>query len=230
MNISLTLSKQLMQNGNFDFDEEYLDQELENILNHPAPAYTELSYWNSRYENTLKDGSFEWFLPFQQIKPMLSKYITSSGIALNVGCGNSEMSADLLSTSINKVISIDFSDVVITQMRAKYQSEKRLEWVTMNCEKMVRFQSKMFDYVFEKGTLDTLLCSETSVKVVESTLKEIARVMKPNGLFFSISYGIPSTRKQFFDSQTFTLVDTLPVEKAPLPAHYVYVMKINDKV
>ncbi|KAH0790006.1 Menaquinone biosynthesis methyltransferase [Histomonas meleagridis] len=210
------------------FEEENLDQELENILNHPAPAYGEMSYWNSRYEKT-KGEVFEWFQPWTELRIYVQKYLGNGGVALNIGCGNSKMSADLLSSLITKVISIDFSDVVINQMKQKYQDEKRLEWQTSSCTQM-KFQSNTFEYVFDKGTIDTLLCADNSIKQIDNSLKEIARVLKPGGYLISVSYGLPSTRKHFFNNPSLglNLIDSITVEKPPFPNHYIYVIKKND--
>ena len=208
------------------FDDENLDQELENILNHPAPAYNEKNFWNNRYEK--ETDPFEWYQPWGKFKASISQYVTGNGQALVLGCGNSQMSSDLLSDGFEKVVSIDFSDVVISQMKKKYQNETKLEWETGDIAKM-KFPSNSFDYVFDKATIDTLICGDNSNKVVGALLKEIARVMKPGGTFILISYGTPSTRKRFFESTQngLNIIDTVKVEKQGVTGtfHYVYIIK-----
>jgi ubiquinone/menaquinone biosynthesis C-methylase UbiE len=208
--------------------EEGLDQELENILNHPAPAYGEIDYWNNRYHERPGE-QFEWFQPWGDLKSNLSKYLpVSRGSALVVGCGNSAMSIDLL-PSYNRVFSIDISDEVINQMKEKYRTEGRLEWATMDCTKM-SYPNNFFDAVIDKGTLDTLMCYDNSSQITERTVKEIARVLKPNGFFFLISYGIPKTRKKYFDKVNgFSILETISVEKPGFTtSHFIYVMKLTD--
>ena len=208
------------------FEDEALDQELENILNHPAPAYNEKSYWNSRYEKETE--SFEWYNSWVKLKEHVAQHINGSGTALNLGCGNSNMTSELLLNGFDKVVGIDFSEVVIGQMRKKYQLEQKLEWETGDITKM-KFPNNHFDFVFDKATLDTLVCGDNSNKVIVSLLKEIARVMKPGGTFILISYGSPTTRKRFFEgTQTgLTLVEFVKVAKQEVSGafHYIYVIK-----
>lgn len=208
------------------FEDESLDQELENILNHPAPAYSEKTYWNSRYEKDTE--TFEWYQSWVKLRDHVTQYINGSGIALNLGCGNSNMTSELLLSGFDKVIGIDFSETLIAQMRKKYQLEQKVEYEIGDITKM-RFPTNHFDYVFDKATFDTLICGDNSNKVVTSLLKEIARVMKPGGTFILISYGNPTTRKRFFEgTQTgLSLVDTIKIEKQGVSGafHYIYVIK-----
>jgi hypothetical protein len=68
--------------------EEGIDRELENILNHPAPAYGEVEYWNSRYRSQ-KGEVFEWFQSWSVLRPYIAKRIPTRGTALVIGCGTS---------------------------------------------------------------------------------------------------------------------------------------------
>lgn len=208
------------------FDDETLDQELENILNHPAPQYGDKSYWNSRYEKSSEP--FEWYQSWSRIKMVLVGKVNFQGVALNLGCGNSTLSADLLHENFSLIKNIDFSDVVINQMKSKYASDKRLEWDVGDVQKM-KYKKEEFDFIFDKATLDTLICGDNSNKSVNSVLLEISRLLKPNGTFIFISYGTPNTRKRFFENNNIglTIVETVTIEKpgAPGTHHYIYIIK-----
>ena len=207
--------------------EEGLDQELENVLNHPAPAYNEFEYWNNRYRSR-KGETFEWLQPWPAIHAKIEQYIVSKPSALVIGCGNSRMSSQVLK-HVAKVTSIDVSDIVIAQMRDKYAYEPRLEWQTMNCTKLA-FANNSFDYVFDKGTIDTLMSSDSWEKLVDATMREVARVLRPGGRFIVVSYGVPNTREKFFErGNGLTLEDTVEIEKPGIQTtHYVYIVKQND--
>jgi SAM-dependent methyltransferase len=114
--------------------EEGIDQELENILNHPAPAYGETDYWINRYKLD-PDTQFEWFQPWSAIAPAISKYLTARTSALVIGCGTSTMSADLLPL-FQRIVSIDIVDTAIGYMKERYKSEGKLEWQVMDCTKL----------------------------------------------------------------------------------------------
>ena len=68
-----------------------------------------------------------------------------------------------------------------------------MEYVEMNVLDM-NFDSQIFDIVIDKGTIDSILCSEGSSQNALQCVKEINRVLKNNGLFFCVSYGIPDYR------------------------------------
>lgn len=212
-----------------DFEiEEGLDQELENILNHPAPAYGEIDYWNQRYR-TQKGEQFEWLQSWQAFLPLVEKKISQPrATALVIGCGNSRMSSDLLN-SVGRVVSTDISESAISEMKERYSSEARLEWHTMDCARM-GFANNSFDFVFDKGTIDTLMCSDNGAKLVDATVREAFRVLKPGGLFIVVSFGVPQTRKKYFEKLSgFTVEDALEVTKdGQKTNHYVYVVKKSD--
>ena len=199
-----------------------IDQELENILNHPAPAYGEQKYWNDRYENDSEQ--FEWFLPWSQIRPNLDINFKPNSNALVVGCGSSSMSYDLLQDVIS-VVSIDFSDVIINKMKEKYQSCPGLEWKIADCLSLP-FQANTFNYIFDKATIDTMRCDEKGSKSVNTALKEIHRVLKPGGIFVVITYGIESTRNKDFEAAGFNVSKCLTITGSP--SHYIYVCTKAD--
>ena len=209
--------------------EEGLDQELRNILNNIAPPYGETQYWNDRYRSQTGE-SFEWIQPWPAIYSRIEHRIApQKPTGLVIGCGNSKMSFELLRI-VGKVHSIDISSVVINEMKERYSGEPRLEWQRMDCTKM-NFPNNSFDYVFDKGTIDTLVSyDDDETKRVEATVKEVARVLRPGGYFVVVSFGIPETRKRYFDKvHGFSLEDTIAIEKPESKGkHFVYISKLAD--
>lgn len=58
------------------------------------------------------------------------------------------------------------------------------------------FPDESFNSVVDKGTLDSVLCGEGSTANVAKMCMEISRVLKPNGVYFICSYGVPDNRLQ----------------------------------
>lgn len=58
------------------------------------------------------------------------------------------------------------------------------------------FPDESFNTVIDKGTLDSVLCGEGSTANVAKMCMEISRVLKPNGVYFICSYGVPDNRLQ----------------------------------
>lgn len=68
-------------------------------------------------------------------------------------------------------------------------------WQTMNvCA--LDYPDESFNAVVDKGTLDSVLCGEGSTANVAKMCMEVSRVLKPNGVYFICSYGVPDNRLQ----------------------------------
>lgn len=157
--------------------------------------YGSAEYWEDRY--TICPQTFDWYQKWDAIYRELYQIFTGDELVLNIGCGNSEMSADMQETAFKTVVSIDISGVVIDQMIAKYKDNEDLLWFEMDCTKLT-FEDEFFDVVFDKGTFDAILCGEKAIKNIYLSMGEIWRVLKYGGLFIEITYGEPSQRLGLF--------------------------------
>ncbi len=104
-----------------------------------------------------------------------------------VGCGNSPMSADMHSDGFTSILSMDYSHIVISQMRRRYP---HLDWQIMDC-KDIPLPDACMDCIVDKGTLDALLCGDDSFASAHQMLSELHRVLAPEGVLFIITYGQP---------------------------------------
>lgn len=78
------------------------------------------------------EENYEWFKGYKELKPVFSKYIKKEHKVLVVGCGNSELSADLYDDYGSlEIVNIDFSEIVIQKMATKNQRQRPF----MSCEK-----------------------------------------------------------------------------------------------
>ncbi len=58
------------------------------------------------------------------------------------------------------ITNIDYSSVVIEKMRETHKSLESMDWIVMDITDM-KFAAESFDVIIEKGTLDSLLVTET---------------------------------------------------------------------
>jgi ubiquinone/menaquinone biosynthesis C-methylase UbiE len=132
---------------------------------------------------------------------------------------------------------IDISKVVIDQMRDKYKDRASggMSFKVMNaCH--LDYPDEHFDCVLDKGTLDSILCGEGSTGNVAKMLSEVVRVLKPNGVFFMVSYGVSDNRLGYLVSDEYPWkVSVTSVAKPTVSAnavsdskdansvHYIYV-------
>jgi SAM-dependent methyltransferase len=196
-----------------------------------APSYGDSNYWNSRYRR--EPDPFDWYQPWENFKPIVIPLLASRNSALNLGCGNSRMSERLLEDGFTEVIGFDISCIVIDQNKARYSHEPRLKWVCGDVLNMEQFERDKFDVVFDKGTLDSIMCTGSGPQAVPQMLAEISRVLKPGALFVEVSYGTPGTRASYFDRREYNW-KVLQHRKIPKGGdgkefHYLYMAVKNEK-
>eukprot|EP01111_Echinosteliopsis_oligospora_P010567 TRINITY_DN3323_c0_g1_i1.p1 TRINITY_DN3323_c0_g1~~TRINITY_DN3323_c0_g1_i1.p1 ORF type:complete len:217 (-),score=58.68 TRINITY_DN3323_c0_g1_i1:18-668(-) len=192
-------------------------------------AYKTREYWDQRYE--LDKGLYDWFKNYTELKKILDRYIKPEHDILNVGCGNSELSGKMHEEGFHQIYNIDFSPVLIDDMIKKHSSCSDMKWLVMDAMQM-DFQDKKFDIVIEKGTIDALMCDQTSAWEVSDDVatsvgrmcSEISRVLKPNGVFISITFAQPHFRKKLIDKQQYNW-DLSTETIGDFFHYYVYVMK-----
>jgi len=102
------------------------------------------------------------------------------------------MPQELADDGYPEVISIDISDVAVEKMATKFAHIPGLKFLQMDATKMT-FKDNSFDVVFDKGTLDALYTG--SAEMVKNVIPEVYRVLRPGGIFVSVTFGAPRSRK-----------------------------------
>ena len=95
-----------------------------------------------------------------------------------------------------------------------------------------------FDAVVDKATLDSILCGENSTANSGRYVKEVARVLKPGGVFIIVSFGAPENRLSYLEGEYGWSVTVSAIPKPsisaaglaeashdPSQSHYVYVAR-----
>lgn len=106
-----------------------------------AQQYGNVDYWDDRYEADKEP--FEWYQNYSGIRHFFSpRYLSKKHVVddtrtdkadpfhstkdcrvLIAGCGNSQVGETMLSDGYTKITNIDFSSIVIKQMKAKYDDD-----------------------------------------------------------------------------------------------------------
>lgn len=195
--------------------------------------YKSVDYWNDRYKD---EESFEWFCDYGKFKEILCNHIKPTDCIVNLGCGNSKMSELMYLDGFKNLINIDYSETLIELMRDRCKKYKEMSWLTMDINNL-QFEANSIDIIIEKGTLDSLLVDESDpwnmtkenqVKI-NNILKNISKILKPNGLFISITFAQPHFRVPIYANhdynwsiKEFTIGETFH--------YFVYVMKKGEKL
>lgn len=122
-------------------------------------TYKLQEYWDKRYT---KENNFEWCKRYGDFKDLMHRHVRKSDRILMLGCGNSTLSEDMYSDGYRNIVNIDFSPVVIENMKRKCQDMVDMKWIVMDITDMT-FAPNSFDVVIEKATLDALLVEDKDV-------------------------------------------------------------------
>lgn len=136
------------------------------------------------------------------------------------------------------ITDIDFSENAVKIMEDRYKEKNvKINYLHMDATDMSQFSRGQFRGIFDKGTLDSILCGENAIPIGDKYIREVYRILADNGTYICISYGDEDHRKSFFLTQDWTI----KVEKIPKPNkiissninpedknnkdfHYVYIM------
>lgn len=181
------------------------------------PQYGDDDYWDDRYKDS-ETEHFEWYASFLEIEEKVTSAIhDSEARILVVGCGNSRFSEQMADAGYPDITSIDISEVVIKKMAAKAHA---LKWIKMDVREMKSFENDSFDFIFDKGTLDTMLCGQASEASALHMNESIHRVLAPGGVYMNMSYGEPAERTKHFSRPEYEWV----VEQSAIGTYYLYKM------
>ncbi|EGC29760.1 hypothetical protein DICPUDRAFT_90362 [Dictyostelium purpureum] len=197
------------------------------------PDYGEREYWDQRYIEE-KDGRiyFDWYHGYKNLKGFLNKFMKKQDKILMIGCGNSKLGSEMYSDSYSDIINIDFSEPLIEYMKELDKGKVGLEYLTMDGRNMVEFQDSLFDQVFDKGTLDAVMCSDDDNNNAKQICLEVSRVLKPGGFFIVMTYGAPESRLPILEKSIHNWTVTMRMGGATVKSqmnqcHYIYICHKN---
>uniref|UniRef100_A0A7S1FQ83 Methyltransferase domain-containing protein n=1 Tax=Corethron hystrix TaxID=216773 RepID=A0A7S1FQ83_9STRA len=168
-----------------------------------------VKWWNERYLEHSQE--FDFYVEYSDVQQIIEKYCvkgrgrkskSDESRILVVGAGNSSMSHLLVDDGYANIVNIDFSAAVVNRMKDKYfESSPNMTWQTMNCTDL-SFGDNTFNYALDKGTMDSVLCSDEPNKNSECYALEMDRVLKDNdqSVWITISRGLPEEMLGYFEN------------------------------
>ncbi|KAG9395231.1 Methyltransferase [Carpediemonas membranifera] len=156
--------------------------------------YSTASYWDMRYLNDQADKQ-EWLITPEALDEHLVPLLSQESEILVIGCGNSELSAYLYNQGYMNITNVDFSAVVIAEMRERYVNLPSMAHHVMNIARL-DFSDEEFDVVIDKGTTDSIFCGGDSFIRANAVFQEVHRVLKPDGLYYMVSHAGPDRRRE----------------------------------
>lgn len=118
-------------------------------------------------------------------KPWFTKYIENKDIVLDLGCGNGQSSIKVAKVA-KRVIGVDINNVLLNigQKTVKDLHMKNINFDKLDLEKKLKFKNRTFDKIIFLDVLEHL-------RKREQILKEIKRILKPQGKLF---LGVPNSQ------------------------------------
>lgn len=209
-----------------DSDAIYSDGIIDSEGEKEEVIFSSSNYWESKYINDTRH--FEWYIGWNKLQPKLADYVERKEHALYIGCGTSELGLYLKKSHVRNITNMDISRTVIKHMAKEYASVKRVNW-DVGDVKNLQYRRNTFDLVIDKGTMDSIMCSDTAVSEIDLMLSNISKVLAPEGIFIEISSGCEELRLSYLQAKT-NKWDVINVIKIPKPIlsgefYYAYVMK-----
>ncbi|RLN89595.1 hypothetical protein BBJ28_00008509 [Nothophytophthora sp. Chile5] len=177
-------------------------------------ALCKKSYWEARFEG---EDEFDWYCKYTHIRDLLASYLAKTDRVLVAGTGTSLLPADMALDGYSDVVAMDYAANVIEKMQARSAANAwGVSFVEADLTRMLGWESNSVDCVVDKGCLDAMLLKpetdavETDWKLVapdspddlqdaKSSMRQLERILKPDGLLFFLTFGSPSNRVHMFD-------------------------------
>eukprot|EP01100_Stratorugosa_tubuloviscum_P002958 TRINITY_DN1702_c0_g2_i1.p1 TRINITY_DN1702_c0_g2~~TRINITY_DN1702_c0_g2_i1.p1 ORF type:complete len:273 (-),score=99.30 TRINITY_DN1702_c0_g2_i1:4-822(-) len=173
-------------------------------------SFVSHEYWDNHYDNTdIDDEFYEWYLGYKaSIKTFFEQFlnINSSTKGLMLGCGTSQITNCLNNQFHCYLVNVDFSNKAIEHMKNLHLENPKLIWVNHNVCDLHSIANSEFDFIFDKGTLDTIVCSTSWKQQIPKMFLEAARVGKDESILIIISthkdvYKFLSYSYNYFNNQ-----------------------------
>uniref|UniRef100_A0A1I7U4X4 Methyltransf_11 domain-containing protein n=2 Tax=Caenorhabditis tropicalis TaxID=1561998 RepID=A0A1I7U4X4_9PELO len=158
--------------------------------------YARMDYWDERFQTEKK---FEWLSGLEAFQHIVCPLISKDSRIAHIGCGSSQVSMQLYDLGYKNITNVDYSQVLIENGKLEHPY---MEWIADDITSLENLADDSYDVVLEKATIEAILVTEKSawepsdsaLRSLESIFSSISRVLKPGGVFISISFTQPHFR------------------------------------
>lgn len=159
------------------------------ILPDDHAQFTSKDYWD-KFFTQRGQFAFEWYGDFKEVYPVLSRSLSKTDRILVIGCGNSNFSSDLYDKGYHSITNLDFSELVIEEMKSKNAARSDMTWIVGDMTTLENFFAlNSFDVVIDKGALDALMSvnsEELKLKAI-NMFDGISNVLTATGRYYLIT-------------------------------------------
>jgi ubiquinone/menaquinone biosynthesis C-methylase UbiE len=143
----------------------------------------------------LSQAPQEWLVTYTHFKAQQWQRYLYGGNILEIGCGDSDfMSHAWDDGAFDDITCTDIEPSVIGTMRQRNaQLRPGIKYMENDACQMRSFADKSFEIIFDKSTMDALLCAGRGA--CRRASAEIHRVLKDSGLYLCVSLTHPEQMK-----------------------------------
>jgi SAM-dependent methyltransferase len=160
-------------------------------------------YWDDVYSGRgdFPSEEYSWYYGWEGYQNYVRQYVPDKTCEILIpGIGNDPILLDLLQSGYTQLTATDYSEHAIERQvdLVSYEySEDAVDMHCMDARQMDPDWTHRFDAILEKGALDAIYLSGDGN--LELAVKELERILKPNGVIVSVSGVIPAElRRQVF--------------------------------
>ncbi|XP_008181645.1 eEF1A lysine and N-terminal methyltransferase-like [Acyrthosiphon pisum] len=177
-----------------------------NLVPEKNSDFSKTEYWDSFF--TKRKATFEWYGNYENLKRLLTRYISAKDDILMSGCGNSDLSINLYSDGFTNMTCVDNSEVVIANMNNKHKN--KYPGLVYEIEDILntKYANEKFSAIIDKGTLDALM--------PDGEVESLTRAMKiENGWIIRVCQCTEVEDSPDFNGQPVFMVVCIKVNKIP---------------
>ena len=159
----------------------------------PPPAgeehrYATQRYWAARYAAVGAGDVFEWFLSFEDLRPLL-RFVRRRSAVLDLGCGTSRLLCDMREAGYaGRLVGVDCAAAALRSVKERSEA-CHVELVEADATTLAPFADATFDVVVDKGTVDALISGDAAAAT--EACAAAGRVLKRGGRFVVVSHRRP---------------------------------------
>ncbi|KAK2964774.1 putative tRNA methyltransferase [Blattamonas nauphoetae] len=155
--------------------------------------------WMDYYR--LNPQPFDWLQRYDGLKGKLEENIPQSAAILYVGCGTSLLAEQMAADGYTNIKCIDISDAAIEAMQARPHPTDVITYEVEDALNLIQQPAAQYDAVIDKGFIDAIKGMPRGTKNAMTILRGISHVLRPNGVFFSLSHGASRDRTPLFSTE-----------------------------
>jgi SAM-dependent methyltransferase len=160
-------------------------------LNAVAQPFGKQEYWEGLYKEQDAASDFSWYAGWKDLEPFVSEWITPDQKVLIPGVGIDSLITDMYDVGYTQLAAFDYAPESIAHCQRMLGADRKVDLRTADARDLHVYASESFDAVIDKGTLDAVFLAgddkEERLDSLTRAISELARVLKPGGIFFSLS-------------------------------------------